>query len=1084
TTIEPGDKAETPAENTESQATEASTLPSPELTDAEVSDIEGSPPEEPQGKKKKKGKEKGGKGKKKKKVEEVVIIEPVEEDEIIYVPKIIQKLVVDFLLHGGFMTVDGLTDVDHRYLYLYRKTEEGIPNFEYPEYADIEMPSYFVIGMVFVPLLHTTFTEPTIKKITSGNSQRKKQLDDNTSLNTRRTSLKAQKTANQIYSTAQFKQSSVFPEDEPIENVDSGTPIKDELLNEVKGFVSALEWVCEHVEDELDLPMTDLADILNSDLSDEELVHDPNVISNLEEVVMGWEKHILKVIEGYLAKVPAGNGPLPEFDYWHERESSLSSLVEQLKKPTLLRISNILEMAKSPVIDGFIHYQVDLKRHYSEAKDNVKFLSTIKRHLKIITYSSDFRKIIDCIPLIIDGLHLIWILSRYYNTDEVMVPFMERIVWCLLEKVTKILNNEILFRKPITEVQKLTSEAQEMLELWYSTYMDTRLKIEESGKASRWEFDKKRLFAASDYMASVCKDLHEVATVIYHFKNIFGAELRAIVIDPQTIDNVAKRVDRLMIQIENTDFDIFSINCRENWEAIMESFHREVRKLEIEGVNFIDQSFKMIRSSESALEMLLKFKHIETREVIQRKLMVKFDVILDQYMKEILNVDDTFTRNKRHPLLCKNQPPHGGAIYWVRLLYYKLKRPILKFQEVKELMESHLKDDAFNSYLKLAKELKSYEETKLEEWLELYGPTMEKAMQLDILKLTYSNKKLETYFKPARSQSVSQSQGAICSTSFLKSSSQPTKSPKAAKPSSKNAALNRSANVIMDRIHTQRNLTWHEIIGNHVLADLGLQFELNFDNNLWSCFKSVEIFESLKFSLPENIRLVAIRKEKLQHSVNAVYTMVKHYTDLVEKLSEPQMHLLKENLREVELHIQPGLTRIKWSSLGIIEFAERCTTLIINLRTLYLQIEHVQRDLHKRIKMLSSANLFNFKPVQEDPERLSCKDFFHIMNNNRTEKMSQMMKVYDSFGPILIKMEAMVLNTNTGKAPAMVPYYFFWENEIYKALITMTISNLESFNSKIDTKVLLFQVDAIVIMPEVVLRPTATEIYNIILKKC
>lgn len=49
------------------------------------------------------------------------------------------------------------------------------------------------------------------------------------------------------------------------------------------------------------------------------------------------------------------------------------------------------------------------------------------------------------------------------------------------------------------------------------------------------------------------------------------------------------------------------------------------------------------RSSEAALEMMLKFKHIETREIIQKKLMQKFDVILDQYTKEILTVDDNFT---------------------------------------------------------------------------------------------------------------------------------------------------------------------------------------------------------------------------------------------------------------------------------------------------------------------------------------------------------------------------------------------------------------------------------------------------------
>lgn len=78
-----------------------------------------------------------------------------------------------------------------------------------------------------------------------------------------------------------------------------------------------------------------------------------------------------------------GNGPLPEFEYWHEREAAFSSIVEQLKKPTLVHITELLYIAKSPVIDAFISYQTELKRYYAEARDNVKFLSTIKRHLKV-----------------------------------------------------------------------------------------------------------------------------------------------------------------------------------------------------------------------------------------------------------------------------------------------------------------------------------------------------------------------------------------------------------------------------------------------------------------------------------------------------------------------------------------------------------------------------------------------------------------------------------------------------------------------------------------------------------------------------
>lgn len=61
---------------------------------------------------------------------------------------------------------------------------------------------------------------------------------------------------------------------------------------------------------------------------------------------------------------------------------------------------------------------------------------------------------------------------------------------------------------------QITKDAEEMLEMWKTAYMDTRHKIEVSGKGQRWEFDKQKLFAESDYVASVCKNLYEVAAVI------------------------------------------------------------------------------------------------------------------------------------------------------------------------------------------------------------------------------------------------------------------------------------------------------------------------------------------------------------------------------------------------------------------------------------------------------------------------------------------------------------------------------------------------------------------------------------------
>jgi ribosome-associated translation inhibitor RaiA len=42
------------------------------------------------------------------------------------------------------------------------------------------------------------------------------------------------------------------------------------------------------------------------------------------------------------------------------------------------------------------------------------------------------------------------------------------------------------------------------------------------------------------------------------------------------------------------------------------------------------------------MELLLRFKHIETTEAIKEQLMSKFDYVMQQFRKEILSVESEF----------------------------------------------------------------------------------------------------------------------------------------------------------------------------------------------------------------------------------------------------------------------------------------------------------------------------------------------------------------------------------------------------------------------------------------------------------
>lgn len=121
-----------------------------------------------------------------------------------------------------------------------------------------------------------------------------------------------------------------------------------------------------------------------------------------------------------------------------------------------------------------------------------------------------------------------------------------------------------------------------------------------------------------------------------------------------------------------------------------------------------------------------------------------------------------------------------------------------------------------------------------------------------------------------------------------------------------------------------------------------------------------------------------------------------------------------------------------------------------------------------------------------------------------------MSKAYRSISPMLVKLESLVLGTATGKSPAMQLLYEKYEKKIFAAFIMYTniffppvkwqikniflaiftlrqsdsfrcmVRNMEVFNKMLNDTKPIFQVEAILISSEVVLRPSPNEIYSIV----
>ncbi len=153
-----------------------------------------------------------------------------------------------------------------------------------------------------------------------------------------------------------------------------------------------------------------------------------------------------------------------------------------------------------------------------------------------------------------------------------------------------------------------------------------------------------------------------------------------------------------------------------HWQGVMEEFNREVIAIENEAKDFIQESFKKLRSAEGAFDMLLRFKNIRSRETINNEMMKKFTDILTQYVKECDLIYEIFKHYNNLPPLYKNYPAVSGAIAWSRFLFRSIKNPMLKFLTVEQLMNTEQGKETKNHYLGIAKQMKAYEDLKYHEW--------------------------------------------------------------------------------------------------------------------------------------------------------------------------------------------------------------------------------------------------------------------------------------------------------------------------------------------------------------------------------
>lgn len=101
----------------------------------------------------------------------------------------------------------------------------------------------------------------------------------------------------------------------------------------------------------------------------------------------------------------------------------------------------------------------------------------------------------------------------------------------------------------------------------------------------------------------------------------------------------------------------------------------------------------------------------------------------------------------------------------------------------------------------------------------------------------------------------------------------------------RDSAKTAQAKFMLQASHQQRIPTWAELIGDQVLSEYNLRFEVNFPCDVFDTVAEAQQFEKLGFRISPALRMSILRKEQLFEDATTVAEMIDGYNRTVDGLS-------------------------------------------------------------------------------------------------------------------------------------------------------------------------------------------------------
>ncbi|XP_057571174.1 dynein axonemal heavy chain 17 [Hippopotamus amphibius kiboko] len=461
---------------------------------------------------------------------------------------------------------------------------------------------------------------------------------------------------------------------------------------------------------------------------------DNSLLHAIETIIIDWSHQIRDVLSKDSAQALLdGLHPLPrvEFEFWDARLMNLKCIHDQLNRPKVNKIVEILEKAKSCYWPALQNVYTNVTEGLKEANDIVLYLKPLQILLEEME-QADFTMLPTFITKVLYTICFIWATSEHYNTPSRIIVILQEFCNQLIEMTRAYLSpDEVLkgLQGEIEEVLSGISLSVSVLKELYRAYdfccANMKLFFKKDKEPVPWEFPSSLAFSRINsffHRVQTIEDLYKTAIEFLKLEKIELGGVRGNILGSQVIQ-IYDEVFELVKVFADCKYDPLDPGDS-SFDDDYADFETKIQDLDRRLATIFCQGFDDCSSIESCAKLLHMCGGLLERPLILAEVVPRYSVMLELFDAELDNTKILYdaqiaaSADGNIPSIHKNMPPVAGQLKWSLELQERLEAPMRDLKHIEHPVMSSVEAKLiYQKYDEMMELLRSYRERIYRQWV-------------------------------------------------------------------------------------------------------------------------------------------------------------------------------------------------------------------------------------------------------------------------------------------------------------------------------------------------------------------------------